>query len=89
MWLLITGSLAENGGSTPGGLSGQSQMSGEGMRIIQALAFAANVAALIWVACMWITYSPLTRELALAGVIAAYPILNLIALAGHFRRGKS
>jgi hypothetical protein len=89
MWLLITGSLVENGGSRPGCLSGQSQMSREGMRIIQALAFAANVAALVWVAYMWITYSPLTRELALAGLIAAYPILNLIALADHFRRRKS
>ena len=58
------------------------------MRIIQTLALAANVAALVWVAYMWITYFPLTRELALAVVIAAYPILNLLALADHLRRRK-
>lgn len=58
------------------------------MRIVQVLALLANLAALAWVAHMLFTYPPLTRELAFAGLITVYPVLNLIALAGLLRRPR-
>ena len=58
------------------------------MRLIGFLALVANVVALAWVIYMLIVHVPLQREWLLAGVVAGFPILNIIALAGLLRRRR-
>lgn len=59
------------------------------MRLIGIVALLANVAALAWVIYMVSTFVPLPREWLLAGVMIAFPLLNIIALAGLLRRSRS
>lgn len=58
------------------------------MRIIQVLAVLANAAAFVWAVYMCVRYVPLPRELPVASMIMAFPLLNIVALVGALRGRK-